>query len=55
MKYVMEQGEVGVGRDSERKKGGSHFFLTTLSLSWVPGAGWGAPIPIWGGLNLEAR
>lgn len=46
---------MGVGRDQEGKEGGSHLFLTTLSLSRVPGARWRAPICIWGGLELEGR
>lgn len=55
MKYVLEQGKEGVGRDQEGKEGASHLFLAALSLSWVPRAGWGAPIPIWGGLGLDGR
>lgn len=42
-------------RSTGSRVGRSHLFLITLSLSKVPGAGWRAPIPIWGGLNLEGR
>lgn len=41
--------------DQEGKEGASHLFLTTASVSWVPRAGWGTPIPLWGGLGLEGR
>lgn len=49
-----EGGGVG-GAPRSRKEGDSHLFLTTLSLRRVPRAGWGAPIPIWGGHDLKGR
>lgn len=49
------RGKWGGKQRPREEQRGSHLLLTTLSLSWVPRAGWGAPIPMWGGFDLEGR